>query len=103
MDQGAALSEGLRAIDVIRVLRGAARSVFAQRNIAIGMDHEGSFNVVGPTWEIVFARSGEITGRGGLSQEDYETFLHAVCDQLQFSPGALQPLDESDAAFSPSL
>ena len=88
---------------MIRALRGAAQSVSAQRNIAIGMDHEGSFNVAGPNWEIVFARGGEITGRGDLSQEDYETFLQAICGQLHVSPGALQPLDESDAAFAPSL
>ena len=88
---------------MIRALRGAARSVFAQRNIAIGMSSEGHFNVAGPNWEVVFARGGEITGRGDLSQEDYETFLHAVCDRLQISPGALQPREESDTAFSPSL
>ena len=103
LDQGAALSGCLRAIDMIRALRGAAQSVSAQRNIAIGMDHEGSFNVAGPNWEIAFARTGEITGIGDLSQEDYETFLHAVCDRLQISPGALQPREESDTAFSPSL
>ena len=103
LDQDATLSGCLRAIDVIRALRGAARSVFAQRNIAIGMDHERSFNVGGSTWEIVFARSGEITGRGDLSQEDYETFLQAICEQLHVSPGALQPLDESHTAFAPSL
>ncbi len=103
MDQDAALSGCLRVIDVIRALRGAARTVFAQRNIAIGMDHEGHFNVAGPNWEIALARSGEFTGRGDLSQEDYETFLQAICEQLHVSPGALQSLDKSDTAFAPSL
>ena len=87
---------------MIRTLRGAARSVFAQR-IAIGMDHEGGFTVAGPEWGIVLAQNGEITGRGELSQESYEEFLHAVCDRLQISHAALQPQEENDIAFSPSL
>ena len=96
------LPRRLRAIDMIRTLRGAARSVFAPR-IAIGMDHEGGFTVAGPEWGIVLAQNGEITGGGDLSQESYEQFLHAVCDRLQISPGALQPQEENAIAFSPSL
>jgi len=102
LGQGAALQRRLRAIDMIRTLRDAARSVFAQR-IAIGMDHEGGFTVAGPEWGIVLAQNGEITGGGELSRESYEQFLHAVCDRLQISHVALQPREENDIAFSPSL
>lgn len=103
LDQGAALPRRLRAIDMIRALRGAARSVFAPRGINIGMDYEGGFTVAGPEWGIVLAQNGEITGAGDLSQESYEQFLHAVCDRLQISQVALQPREENDLAFSPSL
>jgi len=103
LDQSAALARRLRAIDMIRALRGAARTAFAQHDITIGRDREGGFSVAGAGGRIVFAPSGEITGLGALSQDSYAQFLYAVCDQLQLPSSALQPTVENDNAISLSL
>ncbi|UWR39469.1 hypothetical protein [Sulfitobacter sp. W074] len=103
LDQSAALARRLRAIDMVRALRGAARTAFAQHDIIIGRDHEGGFSVAGAGGRIVFAPSGEITGLGALSQDSYAHFLYAVCDQLQLPSSALQPMVENDNAISLSL
>tara|TARA_R100000655_G_C2992038_1_gene193257 strand:- start:2114 stop:2377 length:264 start_codon:yes stop_codon:yes gene_type:complete len=84
---------------MIRALRGAAQSVFAQHDIAIGRNREGGFNVAGADWEIAFAPSGEITGLGALSHDSYEPYLHALCARLQLPPSALQPVEENDIAL----